>query len=117
MFQTLIGTVKRITSTSRWRGCKPVSNPHRYGQKHPTLLETVLADLVSNPHRYGQKELWEKGGPAWSRQFQTLIGTVKSPWGLDWSIGPVEFQTLIGTVKSASSPSLGRTPTLGFKPS
>ena len=32
-FQTLIGTVKRMTS-SAWGYLKgPVSNPHRYGQK------------------------------------------------------------------------------------
>ncbi len=88
---------------------RPVSNPHRYGQKlhlgvhgdglpvFQTLIGTVKRGRaggpsagVSNPRRYGQKVAGFKPIEIPVILFQTLIGTVKRP--LQVFFGEGEFR-------------------------
>ncbi|BAW00538.1 hypothetical protein TTMY_0124 [Thermus thermophilus] len=54
---------------------------------------------VSNPHRYGQNDPIRGVHPGHT-EFQTLIGTVKTPGQVEERSLVVLFQTLIGTVKT-----------------
>ena len=82
-FQALIGTVETNGPFADQVDALTVSSPHRYCRNRALPDSSRILPEVSSPHRYCRNRLPLLPTQEYHFQFQALIGTVETVYGID----------------------------------